>query len=231
MIFRQLFEPVSSTYTYLLADPVTKQAVLIDPVLEHADRYVDLLDELGLTLTHTFETHVHADHVTAGGALRSRLGSTTVVHADAGADCADHLVRHGDLVEVGALRFEIRETPGHTSGCVSYLLPDRVFTGDALLIAGCGRTDFQQGDAGTLYDSVHRELFSLPPDTLVYPAHDYKGRTVTTVAEERATNPRLGGDRTRDAFIELMDNLHLAYPKQIDRAVPANQACGRETNG
>jgi sulfur dioxygenase len=231
MIFRQLFEPVSSTYTYLLADPDTRRAVLIDPVLEEVDAYVALLDTLGLTLVHTLETHVHADHVTAGAALRDRLGSRTVVHRDAGAPCADLPVGHGDVIAVDGVRLEVRETPGHTSGCVAYVGHDRVFTGDTLLIGGCGRTDFQQGDAGRLYDSVHGQLFTLPPDTLVYPGHDYKGRTVSTIKEEQAINARLGGGRSREDFIALMAELRLAYPKQIDRAVPANQRCGREPQG
>jgi sulfur dioxygenase len=229
MIFRQLFEPVSSTYTYLLADPTTGEAVLIDPVVEELDTYLRTLTELGLTLTHTLETHVHADHVTAGGLLRQRLGSRTVVHASAGAACADVLVRDGDRVRVGSLELEVRETPGHTDGCVAYVAGDRVFTGDTLLIGGCGRTDFQQGSAETLYDSVHTQLFSLPPDTLVYPAHDYKGRTVSTIREEKVSNARLGGGRSKPDFVALMGDLRLAYPKQIDRAVPANQACGIET--
>ena len=228
MIFRQLFEPVSSTYTYLLADEDTRRAILIDPVVEEVETYAALFAELDLTLAYTLETHVHADHVTAGAALRDRFGSRTVVHHDGGAACADVPVKHGDHIRAGAIDLEVRETPGHTSGCVAYVGADRVFTGDALLIGGCGRTDFQQGDAGVLYDSVHGQIFSLPPDTLVYPAHDYKGRTITTVKEEVVTNARLGGGRTKAEFIELMANLKLAYPKQIDRAVPANQQCGRE---
>jgi sulfur dioxygenase len=228
MIFRQLFEPVSSTYTYLVADADSRAAVLIDPVIEDLETYVKLLAELGLKLEHTLETHVHADHVTAGSALRDRLGSRTVVHRDGGASCADRMVQHGDRIAVGALELEVREVPGHTNGCVAYVAPDRVFTGDALLIGGCGRTDFQQGDAGKLYDNVHAQILSLPPDTLIYPGHDYKGRTVSTVKEELATNTRLGGGKTREQFIEIMNNLKLGYPKQIDRAVPANQACGRE---
>ena len=231
MIFRQLFDPVSSTYTYLVADPVSREAALIDPVLEDVERYLVLLEEHGLTLVHTLETHVHADHVTAGGALRERLGSRTVVHRDGGAACADVHVRHGDVVAVGSLRIEVREVPGHTDGCVAFVMPDRVFTGDALLIGGCGRTDFQQGDAARLYDSVHTQLFSLPADTLVYPAHDYKGRTVSTIKEELALNPRLGGGRDRASFTALMADLHLAPPKQLERAVPANQACGQVGGG
>jgi sulfur dioxygenase len=228
MIFRQLFEPASSTYTYLLADEVTREAVLVDPVVEEVETYAQVLADLGLKLLYTVETHVHADHVTAGDALRKRLGSRTVVSAEGGAPCADIPVRHGDTVRFGAHALEVRSTPGHTSGCTSYICGDRVFTGDALLIGGCGRTDFQQGNPGTLYDSIHTQIFTLPPDTLIYPGHDYKGRTVTTVREEKAINARLGGTVTREQFIEIMNNLKLAYPKQIDRAVPANQQCGRE---
>lgn len=228
MIFRQLFEPVSSTYTYLLADAVTRRALLIDPVVEDVEIYAQLLAELDLKLDYTLETHVHADHVTAAAALRDRFGSRTVVHQDGGAACADVPVKHGDHVRVGAIDLEVRETPGHTNGCVVYVAADRVFTGDTLLIGGCGRTDFQQGDAGRLYDSVHQQILSLPPDTLVYPAHDYKGRTVSTIKEETAMNARLGGGKSREEFIEIMANLNLAYPRQIDRAVPANLHCGRE---
>lgn len=228
MIFRQFFEPVSSTYTYLLADPSTREALLIDPVIEEVEHYAAVLAELGLSLKYTLETHVHADHVTGGASLRDRFGSQTVVQKNAGASCADLPVQHGDQIRMGIISLEVRETPGHTSGCVAYVAADRVFTGDALLIGGCGRTDFQQGDAGKLYDNVHAQILSLPGDTLIYPAHDYKGRTVTTVKEELALNPRLGGAKTRDEFISIMANLNLPYPKQIDRAVPANQQCGRE---
>ena len=228
MIFRQLFEPVCSTYTYLLADAGTRRALLIDPVVEEMETYAALLAELDLKLVYTLETHVHADHVTAGALLRERFGSRTVVQKDAGAACADLAVGHGDHIRVDSLDLEVRETPGHTSGCVAYVAADRVFTGDTLLIGGCGRTDFQQGDAGRLYDSVHGQLFSLPPDTLVFPAHDYKGRTVSTIREEQAINPRLGGGSSRETFIEIMANLKLAHPGQMARAVPANQQCGRE---
>jgi sulfur dioxygenase len=227
MLFHQLFEPVSSTYTYLLADERTRRAVTIDPVLEDIERYAALLAEHGLTLACTLETHVHADHVTAADALRQRFGCQTVIHRRSQAFCADRLVVDGDEIVVDGLRFLVRETPGHTDTCVSYVMADRVFTGDTLMIGGCGRTDFQQGDASRLYDSVQSVLFALPPDTLVYPAHDYKGNTVSTIARERETNPRLGGGKTRAEFVEIMQNLKLAYPKQMDRAVPANQACGK----
>lgn len=227
MIFRQLFEPASSTYTYLVACERTRSAALIDPVLEDLDKYKAVLEELSLKLVYTLETHVHADHVTAASALRSALGSRSVLHRAAGADCADVLVSGGDVLPLGELQIAVRETPGHTSSCISYVLPDRVFTGDALLLSGCGRTDFQGGSAATLYRSVHRELFTLPPDTLVYPAHDYKGRTVSTIREEMAINPRFGGGKSEDEFVKIMSELHLPYPKQIDRALPANQQCGR----
>ncbi|HND34799.1 MAG TPA: MBL fold metallo-hydrolase [Myxococcota bacterium] len=227
MIFRQLFDPVSSTYTYLLGDRQTGQALLIDPVLEQVDSYLALLESLSLKLVYTLETHVHADHVTAASFLRERVGSRSVVKADAGAACADVPVEDGHVVQLGSLRLEVRSTPGHTFGCVSYVMEDRVFTGDTLLIGGCGRTDFQQGSSHTLYQSVTQRLFPLPPDTLVYPGHDYKGRTVSTIGEERAINARLGGGKTEEEFVEIMANLKLAYPKQIDRALPANLACGR----
>lgn len=227
MIFRQLFEPETSTYSYLMGCERTRRAVLIDPVAVDAEHYIRLLQELELRLIFTMETHVHADHITGSGMLRERIGSKSVVHRDAGAPCADLLVTDGVVLQVGDLEFEVRHTPGHTGGCVSYVMGDRVFTGDALLIGGCGRTDFQQGNAGHLYDSIHGKLFSLPPDTLVYPGHDYHGNTVSTVKQEVATNPRLGAGRTRDEFIAIMRELKLDYPKFIDQALPANQSCGR----
>ncbi|CAL1240172.1 MBL fold metallo-hydrolase [Candidatus Methylocalor cossyra] len=228
MIFRQLFEPDTSTYTYLLGCERTRRAVLIDPVASEVETYLALLQQLGLTLRYTLETHVHADHITGSGLLRERVGSKSVVHRDAGAVCADLLVTDGVLLQVGDLEWEVRHTPGHTDGCVSYVMADRVFTGDALLIGGCGRTDFQQGDAGRLYDSIHQKLFTLPPDTLVYPGHDYAGNTVSTIKQEMAKNARLGGGRSREEFIALMQGLNLPYPKYIDRALPANRACGQE---
>ncbi|BBL76493.1 MBL fold metallo-hydrolase [Methylomagnum ishizawai] len=227
MIFRQLFEADTCTYTYLLGCERTRRAVLIDPVASELETYARLLAELGLTLVYTLETHVHADHITASGLLRERFGSKSVVHRDAGAMCADLLVTDGVPLQVGDLEFRVLHTPGHTGGCVSYAMADRVFTGDALFIGGCGRTDFQQGDAGRLYDSIQRQLFTLPPDTLVYPGHDYAGNTVSTIGQEQAKNPRLGGGKTREAFIALMRALDLPYPKYIDQALPANQACGR----
>jgi sulfur dioxygenase len=229
MLFQQLFDPATSTYTYLLADADTREAVLIDPVREQVERDLAALDAAGLRLVHVLETHVHADHVTGAGLLRARTGARTVVSRRGGAPCADILVDDGDVIRFGAHALEVRATPGHTDGCVTYVTADHrmAFTGDALLIRGCGRTDFQQGDARTLYRSVHQQIFSLPDDCAVYPAHDYQGRTRTTVAEEKAENPRLGAGRTEDEFAEIMAHLDLAQPRQIHVAVPANSRCGR----
>lgn len=228
MIFRQLFDRETCTYTYLLADEDSRDAVLIDPVRDLFDRDSQLLTELGLTLRYTLETHIHADHVTASGLFRLRLGSRSVVSSQTGASCADILIEDGGTVQFGRHHVEARHTPGHTSGCVSYYLPDRgaVFTGDALFVRGCGRTDFQQGSASDLYDSVHGRILSLPDGTTIYPGHDYKGRTSSTVAEEKAHNPRLGGGRTKAQFVEIMDNLKLSNPARIHIAVPANLQCG-----
>jgi sulfur dioxygenase len=233
MIFRQLFDRESCTYTYLLADEATKEAALIDPVRELVDRDLEVIEQLGLTLRYTLETHVHADHITGSGTLRQQVGSKSVLSAKAGADCADITVRSGDAVTFGSVRIEVRDTPGHTDTCVSYYVPDAgmIFTGDALMIRGCGRTDFQQGDSATLYRSVHEQVFSLPEETLIYPGHDYKGRTVTTVGEERSWNPRLGGGNTVEQFVDIMANLNLSLPSKIDVAVPANQHCGLPVQG
>ncbi|MEC7948956.1 MAG: MBL fold metallo-hydrolase [Myxococcota bacterium] len=228
MIFRQLFDRESCTYTYLLADPETREALLIDPVRAQVERDVSLLEELGLTLKYTLETHVHADHVTSAGLLRRRTGCQSVVSSVAGARCADIQAEHGRSLQVGSVALEVRHTPGHTNGCVSYVLADqtRVFTGDALFIRGCGRTDFQQGDARRLHASVHEQIFTLPDECAVYPGHDYNGRTVSSVAEERRHNPRLGGGRSADEFVQVMDALVLSDPAHMAVAVPANLQCG-----
>ncbi len=233
LLFRQMIDPQSSTYTYLLADAENRHAVLIDPVFEQARRDAALIDELGLTLTATLETHVHADHVTGAWLLKSRFGCRTCVAAAAGTDGADLPLVHGQRIGFGARWLEVRATPGHTNGCLSFVLDDRgrVFTGDCLLVRGCGRTDFQQGDARALYDSVHRELFTLPDDCLVYPGHDYRGLTVTSVGEERRFNPRLGGAIGVDDFVGYMAHLGLPHPKQMEVAVPANLRCGRPQDG
>ena len=225
LIFNQLFEAESCTYTYLFADSLSGDALLIDPVLETAERDEALLKELDLTLRYTLETHCHADHVTGAAKLRERMGSTAVAHPQANIEGA-RTVEAGDVLRVGEMALETLATPGHTDGCVSYRGPGRVFTGDALLIGGCGRTDFQQGDASKLYDSVTNCLFNLPDETIVYPAHDYKGRFHSTVGEEKRNNARLA-NTSREAFIQLMAELALPYPKQLDRAVPANQRAGK----
>lgn len=228
LLFRQLFDPATSTYTYLLADMAVREAVLIDPVREQFDRDVSLLRELGLELHYTLETHVHADHITGAGLLRKRWGCRTVVARKAAAQCVDIEVVERSRIAFGSRYLEVRETPGHTDGCVTYVLDDQsmAFTGDALLIRGCGRTDFQQGDSRRLYQSVHEQILSLPDTCSLYPGHDYKGRMVTTVAEEKAFNPRLGGGKTADEFVEIMNALKLALPQRIDVAVPANLRCG-----
>jgi sulfur dioxygenase len=228
MLFRQLFDADSSTYTYLLADEETREAVIIDPVIEQVDRDLQLVVELDLRLVYALDTHVHADHVTALGTIRERTAARSVLSERAGVGCADLTVKEGDVVRFGRYALEVRETPGHTNGCLTFVLGDHsmAFTGDALLIRGSGRTDFQQGDARALYHSVHEKIFSLPDACLLYPAHDYKGRTVTSVGEEKRHNPRLGGGRTEAAFVEIMSHLSLAYPKKIDIALPANLRCG-----
>lgn len=232
MIFRQLFDNGSSTYTYLIADEATGDAALVDPVLEHVERDLTLVAELGLRLVSVFDTHVHADHVTGAGELRARTEATTHVSARGGAPCADVEMKDGYVAQLGAVTITAHATPGHTSGCMSFLVtadgePSRVLTGDALLIRGCGRTDFQEGDAVTLWRSIHEELFSLPDATLVFPAHDYRGFTVSTIGEERRFNRRVGGAMTLESFVTLMESLDLPPPGKIHEAVPANRACGQ----
>lgn len=226
MLFRQLFEPISSTYTYLLACEDTGQAVLVDPVIVTMERDLAEIHRLGLTLACTLETHIHADHITAALNLKQRTGCQIAVPALERLTCADVAIEEGKPFELGSLRLQPLHTPGHTDGHFAYRLDDRVLTGDALLIDGCGRTDFQNGDAATLYRSVHDKLFALPEDTLVYPAHDYHDRRVSSVGQEKQRNPRLGGQRTQEEFIEIMDQLNLPYPRFIDYAVPGNRQCG-----
>jgi glyoxylase-like metal-dependent hydrolase (beta-lactamase superfamily II) len=225
-MLRQLFDRETCTYTYLLAD--AGQAVLIDPVLEQSERDLELLDQLGLELAYVVETHVHADHVTAAATLRDRTGCQVVFGRDAGATGADLIVGDGDRIPFGDRYLIARETPGHTAGCVTYVADDlsMAFTGDTLFVRGCGRTDFQDGDARALYRSVHDKIFTLPDACTIYPGHDYKGRTCTTVGEERQFNPRLGGHRTESDFVAIMDGLGLAPPARIDVAVPANRNAG-----
>ncbi|MBL8350382.1 MAG: MBL fold metallo-hydrolase [Burkholderiaceae bacterium] len=231
MVFRPLFDPLSSTYTYLLGDSAAAEAVLIDPVFEQARRDLALLRELGLRLVATLDTHVHADHVTGAWLLKQRSGSTIALAAVAGAAGADRGLQHGDRVAFGRRWLEVRATPGHTDGCLSYVLDDqsRAFTGDCLLVRGCGRTDFQQGSPQALFRSVHEQIFTLPDSCLLYPGHDYRGITVTSVAEEKRFNPRLGGDVSATDFAGYMNHLGLPHPKQMAVAVPANLRCGQPT--
>lgn len=226
MIFRQLFEPDSSTYTYLLGCPETGTAVLIDPVLETAERDLDAVRSLALTLAWTVETHVHADHVTAAARLRALSGCRIAFPAGEEIAGADMYLSELQGLEVGAVVLKPLYTPGHTDHHHCYLVDGRVFTGDALLIDGCGRTDFQGGCAATLYRSVHDKIFTLPGETLVYPAHDYQGREVSSVGRERTHNSRLGGGRCETEFVGIMAALDLSYPRKIDVAVPANRRCG-----
>ncbi len=230
MIFKQLFDKQTWTYTYLIADPISKEAAFIDPVNTHIDAYISLLAELNLKLKYSFETHVHADHITASGILRQRTGAQTCVHHQGGAQLADIQINDGDVFMLGTTeQIKAIYTPGHTPGCTSYLWRDRIFTGDSLFIGGCGRTDFQGGSASTLYDSITQRLFTLADDTLVYPGHDYQERRVSNIGQERLTNPRLAG-KTREQFIEIMNNLNLPKPRLIDESVPANRYCGLDEN-
>jgi glyoxylase-like metal-dependent hydrolase (beta-lactamase superfamily II) len=229
MIFRQLLDGETSTLSYLLADEESRDAVLIDCVFEQHLRDLALIRELGLTLRHTLETHVHADHATGAWLMKQAVGSEIGIARAAEAEGADLELAHGDVLRTGALELAVRATPGHTDSCVSYVLGDQsmAFTGDALLVRGAGRTDFQQGSARTLFRSVREQLYTLPPQCLLYPGHDYSGRLVTSVAEERAHNPRLGDAVREEDFVGYMNNLGLAHPKRMEAAVPANLRCGR----
>ncbi len=228
LIFRQLFDPQSSTYTYLLGCSHTREALLIDPVFEQVRRDEALIQELGLRLVLTLETHVHADHVTGAALHKRRCGSRIAVPALSGASGADIFVADGQTIEFGGQRLTAHSTPGHTSGCMTYVSSngEMAFTGDCLLIRGTGRTDFQQGNSRAMYRSVHREIFSLPDECLLYPGHDYRGLSVTSVGEEKRFNPRLGDALSENDFAGYMDNLKLAHPKQMAIAVPANLRCG-----
>ena len=225
IVFRQLFDPESCTLTYLLADPLTGDAILIDTVRERVGACVSLLQEMSLQLVSVLETHIHADHLSGAGSLREITGAATVTGDPSAADCADRVVEDGDTIVFGNEVLRVIPTPGHTPGCVTYHWRDRLFTGDALMIGGCGRTDFQGGNAGRLYDSITMRLFTLPDETLVYPGHDYKGQRVSCIGQERMTNPRLSG-RTREEFMDLMDSLNLPPPARIAEALPANLNCG-----
>lgn len=233
MIFRQLFDASSSTYTYLLADEDSQEALLIDPVFEQVSRDMALLNELGLQLKLVIDTHAHADHITAAWLLKQKTGCEIAISAEAGAENADVLLRDGQRIGVKGITLEARATPGHTSGCTSFVLNEQrmVFTGDALLIRGCGRSDFQQGDPAQLYHSITEQIFSLPQDYAVYPAHDYNGRTRSSVLEEQKFNPRVGGGADERDFVEYMKAMQLPHPKKIEEALPNNLRSGKPANG
>lgn len=227
MIFRQLFEPLSSTYTYLIGCERTKLALLIDPAYPTWERDLTTVSDLGLTLTYTLETHVHADHITAALQLKKQINSKIVYPRQAQCECADLYIEEGAPFSLGDIVLQPLYTPGHTDDHYCYYLPnDRVMTGDALLIDGCGRTDFQNGNPAELYNSIRTKLFSLPDDTLVFPGHDYNNRHVSTIAQEKARNPRIGMDKSEADFKHIMQSLNLDYPKFIDHAVPGNRQCG-----
>ena len=236
MLFRQLLDKESSTYTYLIADIQTYEAILVDPVIQQVDRDLKLIQELGLTLVSCSETHIHADHITGTGEIRERTGCKGLVPENVNIECASGSIKHGDVLEVGSIAIKAIETHGHTDGHLAYLVGgDRILTGDALLIRGCGRTDFQGGSAEALYDCVTQRLFSLADSTQVYPAHDYRGQTVSTIGEEKRWNPRfvdLTSEppqlRDRADFVQLMNSLDLPSPKKMMEAIPANKHCGKQ---
>ena len=230
LIFRQLFEHDSSTYTYLLADPETLEGIIIDPVIETLERDLKMIRELGIRLKYTVDTHVHADHITAANKIKEYTQAQTAIGKHTGVEHADIYLADGEPLKMGGLELTTLYTPGHTKGCSSYLISGNVFTGDALFVRGCGRTDFQDGSSKKLYQSVHEKLFKLPDDTFVYPAHDYRGNTVSTIGEEKKFNPRLGDKISEDEFIKIMGALKLANPKKIMEAVPANLLCGNRSN-
>jgi glyoxylase-like metal-dependent hydrolase (beta-lactamase superfamily II) len=227
MLFRQLYDSTSSTYTYLLASRPGGEALIIDPVIEHVSSYVQLVHELDLQLVLAVDTHIHADHVTGLGQLREQTRCATAMGEHSRATCVSHRLKEGEPLRLDGLKVEVLYTPGHTDDSYSLVLADRVFTGDTLLIRGTGRTDFQNGDPAAQYDSLFGKLLKLPEDTLVYPAHDYNGMTVSTIGEERRHNPRLQV-RSKDEYVALMRGLKLSNPRLMDVAVPANRACGRK---
>jgi sulfur dioxygenase len=225
-LFRQLFDSESSTYTYLVAAPQTQNTILVDPLLNQVDRDLQTLAELGLTLRYCLETHIHADHITGAGKLREITGCQIIVPQGAAVLGANRFLADREVLQFDGVRIEAIATPGHTDSHLAYLVNGtHLLTGDALFIQGCGRTDFQGGDAGLLFDAVTQRLFTLPDQTLVYPGHDYQGRTVSTIGDEKRHNPRFVG-RDRDQFITLMATLNLPYPKNMNIALPANEQCG-----
>ncbi len=226
MFVRQLFDRETSTYTYVIADEVTSEAAIIDPVKEQFERDALLIKELGFNLKYVLETHVHADHITSSGKLRDEFSAKVVLHENSGAECADLLIKDGNVLKLGDVEVKALHTPGHTSADLSFAVENYVFTGDALLVRDCGRTDFQAGDSVTLYNSINDKIFSLDDATTIYPGHDYHGFTASTVKEEKQFNNRLGNGKTEDEFVEIMANLDLALPRKIKESVPGNMACG-----
>jgi len=224
-MFKQLFDEESSTYTYLIVDDATQEAVIIDPVAQHFDTYIALINDLNCHLKYALETHVHADHITASGKLKQHFSLQTGASELCEVETASMQLNDGDVLLIGQQEIKVIATPGHTAGAISYWWNDRIFTGDSLLIDGCGRTDFQGGDAGMLYDSIINRIFTLADETLVYPAHDYDGKQVSSVGQEKSINPRLA-NKTRDEFINIMNALDLPKPDLIDIAVPANRLEG-----
>ena len=228
-LLKQFFEPESSTYTYFLIDRESNEAIIIDPVLETLNRDLEYIKETKLKVKYILDTHIHADHITSAGKLREELQSKTAIGKGANVECVDINLNNGDSLFLGDLEIKAISTPGHTDSCTSYYIEklNIVFTGDTLLIRGNGRTDFQQGSSEKLFESIHK-LFNLPESTVVYPAHDYKGRNCTTIEEEKKYNPRIGNNKTKEEFINIMSNLNLAQPKKIQEALPANLACGKK---
>jgi sulfur dioxygenase len=226
MIFQQLFEHESSTYTYLLADEQTREAILIDSVYETVDRDMKLLQELGLNLKYIIDTHIHADHVTGAGLLRTKTSAKTAVSKGANVECVDLPLNDGDELKFGKHSLKAIMTPGHTNSCMTFYCEGMLFTGDVLFIRGTGRTDFQQGDSRRMYESITKKIFTYPDETKIYPGHDYKGMSYSTVALEKKFNPRVGNGKTEEEFVKIMSELKLANPKKIDVAVPANLKCG-----
>jgi glyoxylase-like metal-dependent hydrolase (beta-lactamase superfamily II) len=226
MFIRQLFDRETSTYTYIIADEASNEAAIIDPVKEQFNRDVLLIEQLGFNLKYALETHVHADHITSSGQMREKFSAKVALHENSGAKCADILLKDNDVLTLGELEIKALHTPGHTDADLSFSVDDYVFTGDALLVRDCGRTDFQAGSSETLYNSINNKIFSLDEKTTIYPGHDYYGFTASTVKEEKQFNNRLGNGKTEDEFVEIMANLDLALPKRIKESVPGNTNCG-----